>query len=152
MASNSIEISAPPEAVFAVLESPHTYPEWLVGCKDIRAVDPAWPASGTCFHHSVGWGPLEIRDLTRIVETDGKSRLLLEARARPVGTALVRFELHRHPVGTLLKMDERPLDRWSRLMWTPVHDFFVARRNDRSLRQLKDLVEAEWSEPEAEAS
>ena len=32
--------------VWEALLEPETYPHWLVGAQDIRAVDAAWPARG----------------------------------------------------------------------------------------------------------
>ena len=47
-------VPAPPEAVFAVLSDPETYPEWLAGAQHIRQVDGDFPAPGSQFDHEVG--------------------------------------------------------------------------------------------------
>ena len=58
----------PPLVVFDALVSPETYPEWLVGCREIRAVDTDWPAVQSRFHHRVGLvGPLTVEDSTKVL-------------------------------------------------------------------------------------
>ena len=49
-----VTVPAPPEAVFAVLSDPETYPEWLAGAQHIRHVDDDFPAEGSAFDHEVG--------------------------------------------------------------------------------------------------
>ncbi len=68
MARTTIHVIAAPERVFAVLEDPSTYDEWVVGCKEIRGVDGVWPEPGATFHHSVGIGPITVHDSTSVVE------------------------------------------------------------------------------------
>ena len=41
---------------FNVLVDPTTYPSWLVGAEEIRAVSDDWPAVGSRFNHVVGCG------------------------------------------------------------------------------------------------
>lgn len=130
------------EDVFAVLIDPETYPHWLVGACDIRAVDDAWPAVGSAFHHRVGLlGPITVADLSKVVEVDRPRRLRLEVRARPFGRGLVCFDLASTGVDegrTTIDMDEVPIGRLARLR--PVLDPLVAGRNRRSLDHLEDYV------------
>jgi hypothetical protein len=46
MARNEIFICAAPEDVFWVLSNPHSYGDWVVGSREIRAADHDWPAAG----------------------------------------------------------------------------------------------------------
>ncbi len=41
-----VTVPAAPEAVFAVLSDPETYPEWLAGAQHIRQVDDRFPRRG----------------------------------------------------------------------------------------------------------
>ena len=100
-------VPAAPEAVFAVLSDPETYPEWLAGAQRIRHVDGSFPAAGSEFHHEVG--PTEavtVADGTEVRGVDPPHRLELEVHAGPVkGT--VEFELERTGEGTLVTFRER---------------------------------------------
>jgi uncharacterized protein YndB with AHSA1/START domain len=138
----SSTIARPPEAVFATLANPHTYPRWLVGAKQIRSVDPGWPAAGTKFHHRVGiGGPLSVADSTSSLGADPPNRLDLQVRARPLGRGRVTFRLQPHRTGTELGFTEVPVGA---LRWlAPLLDPFTRARNQRSLDLLRELVEAE---------
>jgi uncharacterized protein YndB with AHSA1/START domain len=136
-------IQAPPELVWAVLADPEAYPRWLVGAAAIRDADPAFPAPGTRFHHRVGFGPLKVNDHTEVVEAQAPRRLVLRAKARPLGTALVTFELASMAGGaTHVTMLEGPADAFSRLFHNPVTDVLLRGRNVESLRRLRELAEA----------
>lgn len=141
MATNQVTVSAPPDAVYAVLADPHSYEDWLVGCKKIRAVEGEWPAPGSLFHHRVGFGPIELDDNTKAIESDAPRRLVLEARARPLGVAQVVFELEPHAEGTLLTMSETPLRGIAAKIDNPLLDGMVKGRNAESLRRLQKLFE-----------
>src|SRR6188472_2881403 len=85
---------APIERVFEVISDPRTYPDWLVGAREIRSVDEDWPQPGSRFHHRVGLvGPLTIPDSTSSVEVEPPTRLVLEVRARPLVKGRVEFTL-----------------------------------------------------------
>lgn len=144
MATVRRSIARSPEDVFATLLTPSTYPDWLVGCQDIRAIDADWPAVGSKFHHRVGLaGPLTVADSTEVLEIEEPSLLVLEARARPLGRARVRFELRSEGTAssprTLVTLDEVPLGLLSPAQ--PAIDVLTAPRNVRSLQRLAELVE-----------
>ena len=84
-----------PERVFKVLTDAEAYPRWVVGAKQIRAVDAGWPAPGTAFHHSVGAGPASLDDATTVVELDSPRRMVLKGRARPLGTMAIVLDVRR---------------------------------------------------------
>ncbi|WP_421118642.1 SRPBCC family protein [Aquihabitans daechungensis] len=70
--------------VFDGLADPWTYPEWLVGAKEMRSVDAEWPAAGSSFHHRVGLvGPLTLADSSSSCEVDAPNLLVLEVRLVP---------------------------------------------------------------------
>lgn len=142
MATNRVTIAARPDDVFAVLLDARSYADWLVGCKHIRAVDDGWPAPGTSFHHRVGMGPLAVEDHTEVVSVDRPRSLVLRARARPLGTAEVAFEVAEAGEGAEVVIHEKPVRGLAQRLDNPVLDATVSARNAKSLRNLKAYVEA----------
>lgn len=143
IASNHVRIKAPPERVFEVLAEPDSYADWVVGSQSIRDADPSWPAIGARFYHRVGVGPLRVNDHTEVVAVDAPRRLVLRARARPLGTAMITLTAQTLSAGgTELIMEEGPGDVFSRLLFNPFTDPLVALRNSESLRRLKRIAEA----------
>jgi uncharacterized protein YndB with AHSA1/START domain len=142
MAATCVRIEHPPERVFAVLSDPWRFADWVVGAKEIRAVDAEWPAVGSRFHHRFGAGPFTIDDSTVLEEIDPPKRLVLRARARPTGVA--RVELHLVPAGggTEVHMEERPVSGFAKRVDNPGLSALIVARNRRSLRRLADLVDA----------
>ncbi len=141
MAVNDIHIAAPPERVFAVLADWRSYGHWVVGSRFIRGADPGFPAAGTRFHHQVGVGPLHINDHTTVLEVDQPRKLVLKAKARPLGTAVVDLTMEPEGTGTRVVMREDPGDRLSALVFNPLTHLLVRGRNEESLDRLKDLAE-----------
>lgn len=141
MATNETDIATSSADVFAVLRDPSAYAYWVVGAKRIRSVDDGWPAPGTAFHHASGVGPMEIKDLTRVVEVDEPNHLLLEAGMRPFGWAFVDLRLDEREGGTThVTLKEWPsrglVARFGRLL-----DVLIHTRNVESLRRLKQVAE-----------
>jgi len=142
MARNRVHIDATPEAVFAILSNPYCYPKWVVGAAGVRDHDESFPAVGSRFHHKVGSWPLGVKDHTEVVEVDPPRRIVLKAKARPLGTAVIEIDLRESASGTELTMDERPGDRLTTLVAAnPVADTALRVRNGEALARLKRLVE-----------
>ena len=141
MATTRIHVAAPPDRVFAVLADAWSYEQWVVGCKQIREVEEAWPAAGATFHHSVGMGPITVRDTTTAIESEAPRRLVMRARARPAGVARVELDLAERDGGTEVVMRERPVSGPPALLHNPVQDWLIDRRNREGLRRLKQLAE-----------
>ena len=141
MASTRIHVEAPPDRVFDVLGDGWTYEHWVVGCKEIRSVDDNWPEPGATLHHSVGLGPLTVRDTTTVIECEAPQRLVLRARARPAGVARVELDLAARDGGTEVVIRERPVSGPPALLHNPVQDWLIDRRNREGLRRLKQLAE-----------
>ncbi len=141
MAVNEIHIDAPPERVFAVLADWRSYGDWVVGSRLMRGADPGFPAAGTRFHHQVGWGPLHLNDHTTVLEVDQPRKLILKAKARPLGTAIVHMEMRAENGGTHVHMREDPGDRATALVFNPLTHLLVRGRNTESLQRLKRLAE-----------
>jgi uncharacterized protein YndB with AHSA1/START domain len=132
-------VAAPPEAVFAVLAEPRTYPDWLVGAQRIRSVDRDFPAPGAGFDHSVG--PTEattVDDSSEVLDADPPHRLSLLVHA---GLLHARVDLLLVPRddGTEVRFRERPVG-WAAAL-TPLVRPTLHARNLESLRRLSDLVE-----------
>ena len=142
MAIRETTVDAPAQAVFDVLLDPDAYEHWVVGNRAVRAVDADWPRVGSRFHHNVGLGPLNTSDSTTIVELDAPRRLVLRARAMPVGVA--RVEVTVDPAGdgrSRLRLAERPVEGPMARVHNPVFDLVIGLRNDECLRRLRRLAE-----------
>jgi hypothetical protein len=129
-----------PEAVFDVLRDGRSYRDWVVGTRDIRAVEPGWPQPGTALHFTVGYGPARKDDETRSLAYEPDHRLELEAHAWPAGSA--RIELRAEPVedGTLVTIDEHPLRGPARTLHNPALGALIWIRNVETLRRLESVT------------
>ena len=141
MAVNEISLSVGPERVFEVLSDPSAYADWVVGSDTVRDADPAWPEVGSRFYHRVGAGPIKVNDNTEVIELDPARQLVLHARARPLGTAVVSMEWVAQGAGTLVRMRETAGDSLSRVAINPLTDWMIHRRNRVALRRLKRIAE-----------
>ena len=141
MALNEIQIDAPLPVVWGVLADPPTYEQWVVGNKRIRHHDPNWPEPGAEFHHTVGFGPLAVKDKTVALEAIPPRRLVMQVRALPVGVGIVTFELEDAGSGTLVRMREKA-DSGPAKRLAPVVDRLIHLRNAETLRRLRRCAEA----------
>jgi uncharacterized protein YndB with AHSA1/START domain len=139
MATNELRIPAPPAAVYEVLATGKCYGEWVVGANRIRDVDAGWPQPGSRIHHTVGFGPIHVRDTTEVREVDPGRRMLLLARVRPFGRAHVELTLEPDGTGTRAVMREWLVDRpgWLTRLLQPL----IRVRNDASLGRLARLAQ-----------
>lgn len=141
MATTTSHFEATPERVFAVLSDPRSYEYWVVGSKEIRHWDDAFPAQGTSFHHTFLIGPLPVRDATTVLEAEPPRRLKLRARARPTGVAHVTLEIVPEDGGTSVSITEVPVEGIAARLHNPLQDKLIQLRNVESLRRLKRLAE-----------
>ena len=143
MARNDRLIGAPPTAVFDVLADPRSYAYWVLGSMEVRDSDENWPEVGSRFHHTVGVGPVRLRDHT-VVEVQQPGRFLqLQAKTRPFGKARVKLDLAAEDGGTRVTMVEDPADTRSAFVFQPAVHLLTRARNARSLRRLAELAEGE---------
>jgi uncharacterized protein YndB with AHSA1/START domain len=141
MSRNVRFIEAAPERVFSVLADARCYGDWVVGSREIRDADPAFPAPGARFHHTIGVGPLVVRDHTEVLACEPPRLLRLRARARPFGAAIVTLTLEPRRAGTEVTIVEDP-SGWTKPLWLlPSTHVFGRLRNFESLRRLKRLAE-----------
>ncbi|MEO8969121.1 MAG: SRPBCC domain-containing protein [Solirubrobacteraceae bacterium] len=141
MATTEDQFAVSPERVFAVLSDPESYADWVVGSHSIRDADPGWPAVGARFHHRVGVGGLTVNDHTEVLEADPPRRIVLRARARPLGTARVEIVLAPRAGGTHVTMTEVAGDPLSKLALNRLTDPLVHHRNRESLQRLRRISE-----------
>ena len=140
MATNERFMPVPPQAVWDALADPDGYGYWVVGSKHIRDAEPAWPASGSKFHHTIGVGPFTVSDHTEALETEPLRRLRLRAKGRPLGTATVTVDLIERDGGTLVEMTERPDGPLVVMDYNPVVHVATKLRNAESLMRLEELA------------
>ncbi len=108
MATNERFMPVPPEVIWDALADPGNYGYWVVGSKLIRDVEPGWPAPGTKFNHTIGFGPRKVSDHTVALESEPPRLLKLRAKGRPLMTATVTLELVPRQSGTLVRISEHP--------------------------------------------
>ena len=130
----------PPAAVWAALADPGGYGYWVVGSKLIRDADPDWPAPGTRFHHTIGFGPFTVEDHTVALESEPLRRLVLRAKGRPALTARVTLDLLAEDGGTRVRMGERPDGVFAPLALNPLVHLATRWRNTESLMRLEELA------------
>lgn len=147
MATTHKQIDAPPERVWAVLADADNYAHWVVGSRDVRDADASFPARGASFHHTFAFGPLDLRDVTEVVESDAPRRLVLHVKARPLGRGTVELDLTAVDGGTHVTMHEGPASPVARLFYNPLMDVVLYGRNVEALRRLAALAEGEHAEP-----
>ncbi len=134
-------VDAPPEQVFAQLLDAWLFPTWVVGAAHIRAVDPTWPAPGSRLHHQVGPWPVSIKDSTQVVTLDAPARLVLRARAWPVGEAEVDIRVEPDGGGSKVTMLEAPRRGPGLWLDNPVQRWVLRRRNREALARLATIAE-----------
>jgi hypothetical protein len=126
------------DRVFDAIVDARHYPRWLVGAQEVHPPD-GWPAPGTSFEHTVGFGPIKLHDRSTSVSIGPGRTFQLVVRARPVIEADVRFEVRAVGEGSVLIMDERP--RGVFRLAAPLVGRAVGARNARSLQRLAELLD-----------
>lgn len=129
-----------PSAVWEVLADPRGYGYWVVGSKVIRDADPAWPAPGSRFHHTIGAGPLKVSDHTESLEAQPPRLLRMRTKGRPLGTARVTMQMTPKDGGTLVRMTEDPDGPTAILALSPLVHMLTKARNAESLMRLEELA------------
>lgn len=141
MSTVQLQFDVPPARVWAALADPDTYGDWVVGSHSIRDADPNWPEPGSRFYHRVGIGPFTVSDNTQVLECQPPERLVLHARARPLGTARVELVIRGAGDGSLVTIRETAGDPLSLLAINPLTNPLLDRRNVETLRRLKRIAE-----------
>jgi uncharacterized protein YndB with AHSA1/START domain len=140
MATTHRYMPVPPSAIWAVLADPDGYEYWVPGSKAIRDADAGFPAPGTMFHHTLGFGPFTLRDHTEVLEAEPPRRLRLKAKGRPLGVATVELELEPEGSGTRVRMTENFASYTAPLRLLPPLHWATNLRNEESLMRLEELA------------
>jgi uncharacterized protein YndB with AHSA1/START domain len=133
-------VPATRQDVWQVLLRPENYPRWIVGAKEFRGADDSWPQAGSRFYHSVGIGPLTLKDETELISTRDGVEIVLLARARPAGRARVTLTLEDDGDGTRVHLEEHAVTGPGAYLPHLLHDPFVGARNTKALRRLSGLL------------
>jgi|GEM_PF-299517 uncharacterized protein YndB with AHSA1/START domain len=131
---------APAEQVFDVLLDPTAYVEWVVGARKLRAIDDAWPAPGSAFHHELARSSGGLRDKTVLVSLERPTSIVLKAYARPVGIADVALHIAPDDTGCIVTIEEKLAEESGRSALNPVVRPLLHLRNVESLRRLEVTV------------
>ncbi len=138
MATNRTIVDAPPSVVFAVLLDPYEYPKWVVGAHRIRDVDLEWPGVGSAFYHRSGGGAID--DKSEIVEISEPKRIVLRAKLRPLGIALVEIDVVPRGERTEIVIREYPEPGTKLALITPLLGPPFYLRNIEALRRLRNRI------------
>jgi uncharacterized protein YndB with AHSA1/START domain len=130
----------PPERIWACLADPYSFARWVAGTFRIRSADASWPAPGAELHHSWGIWPVQVRDRTTVIAADPPRRLVLEARARPVGAVRAEIRVLTEPGGARVVLCEDLVEGWG-ARWPGLGRIVQYLRNRRSVRRLAVLAE-----------
>ena len=140
-ARSTLPFRSPPGAVFAVLVDGWRYADWVVGAKRVRAVDDAWPAPGSQFHHEVGAGPLTLKDSSKLLAQDPPRQVVLEVRAWPAGKARVTITVSPREGGSEVLLEEVPTDGLAKSVDSWPLRRLTMLRNVESLKRLRRIVD-----------
>ena len=94
------------------------------------------PPPAPAFHHTLGFGPMVIRDHSEVLEAELPTRLRLLVRLRPLGSAEVEFRLAPDGDGTHVTMIETPTSGMLAATWSPPAAAATRWRNTRVLGRL----------------
>lgn len=141
MATNTARINATRQQVFAVLSDGWLYSNWVVGTSHMRAVESAWPATGSRLFHASGAWPLVARDETEVMACEPDVRLALRARGRPFGEADIEVELSDDGDGCTVVMHETPCAGPGKWLHNPASEAVLLRRNAEALARLGAITE-----------
>jgi uncharacterized protein YndB with AHSA1/START domain len=104
-------------------------------------VEGHWPERGSLFHHTVGMGPVNLKDNTKVLDVEPTRRIVLEARARPLGRARIEITLSRVGAGTTVSLDEEAVSPTVARALNPVLAPLVRARNGKTLHRLAAMAE-----------
>ncbi|MGI5479001.1 SRPBCC family protein [Streptomyces lavendofoliae] len=134
-------IKRPPEAVWAVLEDPSRYSDWVVGTSSSRPKTGDWPQTGSALEYTVRVGPWTADGETVVRLYDRPRCLELEAKSGALGTARIAIEVRPWGDETLVVVDEHPLRGPGGLLHNTVIDALLQLRHRAMLRRLADVIE-----------
>lgn len=141
MAKNVRTVNCRPEDVFRVLGDGWLYPAWVVGASRMRDVDDTWPQKGAELHHSVGVWPALLDDTTVVEEWSPPHRMVMRAKGWPIGEARVTLRVRAFGEGTMVRIDEEPVNGPATLLPSLITTPLLRWRNSETLQRLAFLAE-----------
>ncbi len=147
MAVRHYVIERAPEAVWAVLEDPGLYSEWVVGTSETRALDDRWPQVGAALEYTVALGPWSYEGRTTVRRYEPPGWLELEADSGRLGTARIAIEVRPWGGHTLVIVDEHPLRGLGGAVHAAPLDVLIQVRHRNMLPRLARTVEGLSSRP-----
>ncbi len=133
-------IEQSPEAVWAVLEDPDLYGEWVVGTTASRPLDDQWPHVDAALEYSVSLGPWSYEGRTTVRRFEPHRWLELEAHSGRLGTARIAIEVRPWGGHTLVIMDEHPLRGVGGKLHAAPLDLIIQLRHRTMLPRLAQTV------------
>jgi len=104
------------EDVWRVLADPYSYARWVYGTDRIRAADPQWPAVGSRLHHAFGPRLWRVRDTTTVLDAEPPRRIVLAARARPLGSVTAEVVVAHDQDGSRIVLREKLRGGWGAVL------------------------------------
>ncbi|MFF5899037.1 SRPBCC family protein [Streptomyces argenteolus] len=136
-------IHHPPSALWAVLEQPHQYAQWVVGTSDSRPLEGLWPEVGSSIAYTVRLGPLELEGRTTVRRLERPQALELEAYSGSLGTARIAFDIRPWGEKTLVLLNEHPLQGLGGTLHNVALDALLQIRHRAMLGRLAAVVDAQ---------
>ncbi|MEU1367769.1 SRPBCC family protein [Streptomyces sp. NPDC005803] len=136
-------IKHPMSALWAVLERPDQFGEWVVGTSGSRSREGQWPEVGSSLEYTVRVGPKEFHGHTTVRRLERPHTLELEAHSGFLGTARIAFDIR--PWGddeTLVLLDEHPLRGTSGSLHNAAVDALLQIRHRAMLGRLASAVDS----------
>ncbi|MCF3965019.1 SRPBCC family protein [Streptomyces fuscigenes] len=132
-----------PDALWAVLNDPYRFGDWVVGTSSSRPEQGDWPQLGSSLRYTVRLGPKTFEGSTVVRRYEPPGILELEAHAGPLGTARIAFDIRRWGDGTLVIVDEHPLRGIGGSAHNGIVDRVIQLRHRQMLKRLEQAAEDE---------
>ena len=136
MAKNVRTMDCRPDDVFRVLGNAWLYPAWVVGASRMRDVDDTWPQPGAELREPVGVWPALLDDTTVVEEWDPPHRMVMRAKGWPIGEARVTLRVRSYGGGTMVRIDEEPVNGPATLLPGVITAPLLRWRNSETLHRL----------------
>lgn len=134
-------IEQPPDAVWAVLEDPELYADWVVGTSASWPLDTRWPQVDAALAYRVDLGPWTLEGRTVVRRVEPPRWLELEVDSGRLGTARIAIEVRPWGGQALVLVDEHPLRGPGGVLHAAPLDLLIQLRHRSMLPRLARTVE-----------
>ncbi|MFE6489284.1 SRPBCC family protein [Streptomyces sp. NPDC057757] len=134
-------IEQPPHVVWATLENPDFYADWVVGTSASWPLDGRWPLVGAALAYRMSLGPWTYEGRTIVRRLEPPHWLELEADSGRLGTARIAIEVRPWGDQTLVIVDEHPLRGPGGALHAAPLDLLIQLRHRSMLPRLARTVE-----------